>query len=306
MKNFASYYFLPILFLFSLSVSAQKKKLVVDVGHSIAEIQPTMYGIFFEDINYAADGGIYAEMVKNRGFEFDDPKMGWQQPNTNPYGFNPKSGIATIINSDADLANRNFLRVTIENDKGYELVNEGFWGMGIKKNAKYRFSLMARNIGQTIKKINVQFVDSLGHVMGKSSIEPKGKDWETYTNMLVAAETHKKATLKFTFEGSGVIDLDNISLFPEDTWKGRKNGLRKDIVQLLADLQPGFLRFPGGCIVEGRTLAQRYQWKKTVGPVWDRTLLINRWNTEFAHRPAPDYFQSFGLGFFEYFQLSSF
>ena len=116
MKNFASYYFLPILFLFSLSVSAQKKKLVVDVGHSIAEIQPTMYGIFFEDINYAADGGIYAEMVKNRGFEFDDPKMGWQQPNTNPYGFNPKSGIATIINSDADLANRNFLRVTIEND----------------------------------------------------------------------------------------------------------------------------------------------------------------------------------------------
>ena len=304
MKNFASYYFLPILFLFSLSVSAQKKKLVVDVGHSIAEIQPTMYGIFFEDINYAADGGIYAEMVKNRGFEFDDPKMGWQQPNTNPYGFNPKSGIATIINSDADLANRNFLRVTIENDKGYELVNEGFWGMGIKKNAKYRFSLMARNIGQTIKKINVQFVDSLGHVMGKSSIEPKGKDWETYTNMLVAAETHKKATLKFTFEGSGVIDLDNISLFPEDTWKGRKNGLRKDIVQLLADLQPGFLRFPGGCIVEGRTLAQRYQWKKTVGPVWDRTLLINRWNTEFAHRPAPDYFQSFGLGFFEYFQLS--
>nr|UZM28258.1 alpha-L-arabinofuranosidase gene [uncultured bacterium] len=304
MKNFAGPHFLPLLLMFSLSVVAQKTELVVDVSHSISEIQPTMYGIFFEDINYAADGGIYAEMVKNRGFEFDNPMMGWLQPSTNPYGFNPRSGIGTIIKSNADAANRNFLRATIENDKGYELVNEGFWGMGIQRNALYRFSMMARNTNQAIKKINVQMVDSLGQVLANGSIAPTDKDWETYTTTLVGTETNKKATLKFTFEGSGVLDLDNISLFPEDTWKGRKNGLRKDIVQLLADMQPGFLRFPGGCIVEGRTLTQRYQWKKTVGPVWDRTLLINRWNTEFAHRPAPDYFQSFGLGFFEYFQLS--
>ncbi len=98
--------------------------------------------------------------------------------------------------------------------------------------------------------------------------------------------------------------MDMISMFPEDTWKGRKNGLRKDLVQLLADLQPGFLRFPGGCIVEGRTLEKRYQWKKTVGAVEDREMLVNRWNTEFSHKLTPDYFQSFGLGFFEYFQLS--
>jgi alpha-N-arabinofuranosidase len=95
-----------------------------------------------------------------------------------------------------------------------------------------------------------------------------------------------------------------ISLFPEDTWKGRKNGLRKDIVQLLYDMKPGFLRFPGGCIVEGRTLADRYQWKNSVGAVENRKTMINRWNMEFPQKAAPDYFQSFGLGFFEYFQLS--
>ncbi len=95
-----------------------------------------------------------------------------------------------------------------------------------------------------------------------------------------------------------------ISLFPDDTWKNRPGGLRADLVQLLADLKPGFLRFPGGCIVEGRELANRYQWKKTIGDIEDRQMIVNRWNTEFKHRLTPDYFQSFGLGFFEYFQLA--
>jgi alpha-N-arabinofuranosidase len=95
-----------------------------------------------------------------------------------------------------------------------------------------------------------------------------------------------------------------ISLFPDDTWKNRPGGLRSDLVQLLADLKPGFLRFPGGCIVEGRDLENRYQWKKTIGNIEDRHLIVNRWNTEFAHRLTPDYFQSFGMGFFEYFQLA--
>ena len=95
-----------------------------------------------------------------------------------------------------------------------------------------------------------------------------------------------------------------VSLFPGDTWKGRPAGLRADIVQLLADLKPGFLRFPGGCIVEGYDLSLRYQWKKTIGNIEDRQTLLNRWNSEFAHRQTPDYYQSFGLGFFEYFQLA--
>jgi alpha-N-arabinofuranosidase len=295
---------LVILLIFSISASGQKTRLEVDATHSIAEIQPTMYGIFFEDINFAADGGVYAEMIKNRGFEFDNPSMGWQQPNSNPYGFNKKSGIANIIKSNPDASGSNFCRVTIENDSGYVLINEGFRGIGIEKDAKYQLSLMAQNTKRSIQKIRIEFVDEAGRVLGECNIMPAAGDWETYTATMVAKETNPKVVLKFTFEGKGVIDLDNISLFPEDTWRGRKNGLRKDIVQLLSDLHPGFLRFPGGCIVEGRTLAQRYQWKKTVGPLWDRTLLINRWNTEFEHRPAPDYFQSFGLGFFEYFQLA--
>jgi alpha-N-arabinofuranosidase len=104
-------------------------------------------------------------------------------------------------------------------------------------------------------------------------------------------------------DGKGTLDLDFISLFPEDTWKHRPGGLRADMVQALADMHPGFMRFPGGCIVEGSVLERRYQWKNTIGPIEDRHLLINRWNYEFLHRPTPDYFQSFGLGFFEFFQL---
>ena len=176
--------------------------------------------------------------------------------------------------------------------------------MGIKKNALYRLSLNASVQSGDIQKINFAFVNNDGKEFGNSSIMPDGKNWATYTTKLKATATEAKAKLKITFEGTGVIDLDMISLFPVDTWKGRKNGLRKDLVQLLYDLKPGFLRFPGGCIVEGRTLAKRYQWKNTVGPVDDRTVLINRWNTEFKHRLTPDYFQSFGLGFYEYFQLA--
>jgi len=111
--------------------------------------------------------------------------------------------------------------------------------------------------------------------------------------------------LNLIFEGSGVIDIDIISLFPHDTWKNRPGGLRNDLVQKIADLKPGFIRFPGGCIVEGKDLANRYQWKKTVGDVDYRKLIMNRWNVEFPRRSAPDYYQSFGLGFYEYFLLAA-
>ena len=192
----------------------------------------------------------------------------------------------------------------INDDKGFEIINEGFRGMGIKKDAKYNLSLKAANPSGNIKKIIIQFIDKDKKVLGETSITPTAKDWQNYTAQFTAVQTEAKAQLKITFEGTGTIDLDMISIFPEDTWNNRKNGLRKDIVQLLYDMKPGFLRFPGGCIVEGRTLAERYQWKKTVGDVDKRETLINRWNIEFKHRPAPDYFQTFGLGFFEYFQLS--
>jgi len=282
----------------------QLNKLVVDVGNSIAKIHPTMYGIFFEDINFAADGGLYAEMIKNRGFEFEEPMMGWLQPNSDRYSTNKNSGMASIIKEESSASDRNFCRVRINNDTVYVLLNEGFRGMGIKKNARYHLSLLAAKQSGDIRGISFSFVNSEEKVLGNTSIITDEQDWTAYKTELTATDTEAKARLKITFEGRGVIDLDMISLFPEDTWMGRKNGLRKDLVQLLYDLKPGFLRFPGGCIVEGRTLAKRYQWKKTVGPVEDRTVLVNRWNTEFRHRPTPDYFQSFGLGFFEYFQLA--
>jgi len=293
-----------MLLVFTGFAYGQLNNLVVDVSNSKAKIQPTMYGIFFEDINFAADGGLYAEMIKNRGFEFEEPMMGWLQPNSNRHSMNKNSGIASIIEEQSSTSNKNICRVTINNDTGYVLLNEGFRGMGIKKNALYNLSLQAVEQSGHIRKINFSFVNGDGKVLGKTSVIINGKDWKIYTAQLTATDTEAKARLKITFEGTGVIDLDMISLFPEDTWMGRKNGLRKDLVQLLYNLEPGFLRFPGGCIVEGRTLAKRYQWKKTVGPVEERTVLVNRWNTEFKHRLTPDYFQGFGLGFFEYFQLA--
>jgi alpha-N-arabinofuranosidase len=292
------------LLLTGFLANAQKTTLEVDVAKTITKIQPTMYGVFFEDINFAADGGLYAEMIKNRSFEFENPLMGWNQPNSDRHSFNKQSGIATTIKVLENKTNPNFCRILINDAKGYELINEGFRGMGIKKDAKYNLSLKAANHNGAIKKIIVQFIDKNKKVLGETSIVPTSSDWQTYTAQFTATQTEAKAQLKITFEGTGTIDLDMISLFPQDTWNNRKNGLRKDIVQLLYDMKPGFLRFPGGCIVEGRTLAQRYQWKKTVGDVEKRETLINRWNTEFDHKPAPDYFQTFGLGFFEYFQLS--
>ena len=292
------------LLLNGLHATAQKTNLEVNTATTVTKIQPTMYGVFFEDINFAADGGLYAEMIKNRSFEFEAPRMGWEQPNSDKHSFNTTSGIATTVKALENKTNPSFCRVLINDAKGFSMINEGFRGMGIKKDAKYNLSLKAANHNGAIKKIIIQFIDKNKKVLGETSIVPTSNDWKGYTAQFTATQTEAKAQLKITFEGNGTIDLDMISLFPEDTWMNRKNGMRKDIVQLLYDMKPGFLRFPGGCIVEGRTLAQRYQWKKTVGDVEQRETLVNRWNTEFTHKPAPDYFQTFGLGFFEYFQLS--
>lgn len=296
-------YFGILLFVGCSILSAQQTNLQIDLSKEVAEIQPTMYGIFFEDINFAADGGLYAELVKNRGFEFADPMMGWGQPNSDRHSLNLKSGFASIIKSDKNQANRNYCHVTVNDPSGYELINEGFRGMGIKSGNTYLLSINLANASDDMKSVNFQLVSD-GVIIAECSVSPNNSDWETYEAHMTASQTTQKAKLKITFGGRGEIDMDMVSLFPEDTWNGRKKGLRKDLVQLLDDLQPGFLRFPGGCIVEGRTLARRYQWKKTVGPIEDRELLVNRWNTEFGHRLTPDYFQSFGLGFFEYFQLS--
>lgn len=289
---------------FFAGVRAQQSvPMVVKADDVVAEMQPTMYGVFFEDINFAADGGLYAELVKNRSFEFTLPLTGWLQPDSDRHSLNENSGIATVIRSDKE-HNARFCRVEVKNDKGYRLINEGFRGMGIKEGEKYNLSFMAARQEGNISGIHFQLIDAKGTVLAETSVRPDSGDWKKYTAVLTPNRTEEKAQLKITFDGNGSIDMDMISLFPENTWKNRPNGLRKDLVQLLYDMDPGFLRFPGGCIVEGRTLDRRYQWKKTVGPVEERDILVNRWNTEFGHRLTPDYYQSFGLGFFEYFQLA--
>jgi len=285
----------------AMAWAQQAKTITVEIDKPTVKISPNMWGIFFEDINFSADGGLYAELVKNRSFEFSKPLMGWKEVRAN--GGNGNSLIINRGNENAN--NPRFDRVTVKTDEGYyALVNEGFRGMGIEKGKTYNFSFLARKISGNVK-VHVILLGSDGKTFwGDASLDGFTDKWGKYSASFTATGTDAKAQLVVQFVSSGVLDIDMVSLFPKDTWKNRPGGLRADLAQKLADLHPGFVRFPGGCIVEGRDLANRYQWKKTVGDVNERELIINRWNTEFPYRSAPDYFQSYGLGFFEYFQLA--
>lgn len=277
-----------------------EKVYTIDAAKIKAHVQPTMYGIFFEDINMAGDGGVYAELVKNRSFEFAAPLMGWDEVKDKG-----SDGSILILNRTAESPdNPRFIRVNSKSEAGYGLINEGFHGMGIKKDNRYNFSVLAKSVTTPTVSLQIELVNSRGEVIGSATVEPSSKQWKKYTTSFLATETEPKAKLRILVKGAGTVDLDMISLFPQDTWKQRPGGLREDLVQKLADLKPGFLRFPGGCIVEGRELETRYQWKRTIGDIASRKMIVNRWNTEFAHRPSPDYYQSFGLGFLEYFELA--
>jgi len=297
---FSNLLFIALLFTSLYSSAQLPSPIVVKLGKPIANIQPTMWGIFFEDINFAADGGIYAELVKNRSFEFAKPWMGWRilKPDTT-------LGVLIINQGEKNPNNPRYLRVSVaEGEPAFAISNEGFRGMGIKKGMTYHFSALVRQSEESNVKMRIEIINSNGKIIGMTNLAPKSKDWKRHTADFTSNETDPRTKLNIWFEGKGSLDIDMVSLFPDDTWKQRPGGLRADLVQLLADLKPGFIRFPGGCIVEGHELATRYQWKNTIGNIEDRKMMINRWNTEFKHRLTPDYYQSFGLGFFEYFQLS--
>ena len=277
----------------SLGASAQHQ-FAVQANKPGVEIQPTMYGIFFEDINFGADGGLYAEMVENRSFEFPQRLMGW-----NTFG--------NVTVSDVKPAfDRNPHYVTLEasgaREKQTGLENRGFFGMGLKKDMKYDFTVYARlhllNGKQT--KIRVELVNSNNNVIAKQSITITNNKWQKYTTTLTSPQTDAKGLMRVYLESGESVDLDHISLFPQDNW----NGLRADLVQDLSDLHPGVFRFPGGCIVEGTDLETRYEWKNSVGAPENRPLNENRWNYTFPHRLYPNYYQTYGLGFYEYFLLS--
>ena len=283
----------------TLSASAQTHVMDVNTKKLGAPVQSTMYGIFFEDINYAADGGLYAEMVKNRSFEFPQRLMGWRA-----------FGRFEVRDDGPFERNPHYVRLSNSGhrDKFTGLENEGFFGVATKKDATYRFSVWARCPEGGSSTLEVSLVDN--DTMGEdqryvgANIEVSGKEWKKYTAELKSPRTEAKGALRIFLGGrKAVTDVEHVSLFPTDTWKGRENGMRRDLAQALADMKPGVFRFPGGCIVEGTDLATRYNWKNSVGPVENRPLNENRWHYTFGHRFFPDYFQSYGLGFFEFFQL---
>jgi alpha-L-arabinofuranosidase len=274
-------------------------RMVIQADRPGARISPTMYGVFFEDVNYGADGGLFGELVKNRSFEFPDPLMGWREIK------NVAAGSLQVLDQNPfTAANPHYLKIASDAaGGGYGVANEGFFGIGAREGEPYLFSAIIRSGDARKTSLRIQLVNPAGRVLAQAKLADFTSRWTRYSATLLPTATEPRAQLQVILESPGQIDMDTVSLFPKNTWMNRPGGLRKDLVQWLADLKPGFVRFPGGCIVEGRHLATRYQWKNTIGKPEDRRLLINRWNIEFRHRPAPDYYQSFGLGFYEYFLL---
>ncbi len=287
---------LPALIAATFSVSAQNAlEITVEQPKNEITIAPEMYGIFFEDINFAADGGLYAELVKNRSFEFtNSPLMGWLT-----YG-------KVEVRTDAGPFPRNPHYLRLNNTgllMGTGIMNEGFRGMGVMEGKHYNFRFFSRAVGLGEAKLKVELISAANDIIASSEAEVTSGEWSEYKLQLKPDRTCSRASLRIGLVSPGELDIEHVSLFPADTWKGRENGMRKDLAQALADLQPGVFRFPGGCIIEGNNLETRYQWKHSVGPVENRPVNENRWNYEFQHRFTPDYFQSYGLGFFEYFLL---
>ena len=278
---------------------AQENVITVNAKKAGAEIQPTMYGIFFEDINFAADGGLYAELLKNRSFEFPDHFAGWDI-----------SGKVTLRDDGPFERNPHYVRLAPSGhrDKHTMLENHGFFGIGVKSGEEYRFSVWARVPDGGSAKLWIDLVENAtmeeDQKLGNVGLDISGKEWKKYTAIVKPRRTFPKAHLRVWGDGKVTTDLEHVSLFPVKTYKGHENGMRLDVAQALEDLHPGVFRFPGGCIVEGTDLETRYQWKNSVGPVENRPLNENRWHYTFTHRYFPDYFQSYGLGFFEYFQLA--
>ena len=273
---------------------AAQRQLTVQTKKMGAPIQPTMYGICFEDINFGADGGLYAEMVINRSFEFPQTLMGW-----NSFG--------NVTVSDVRPAFDRNPHYVVLGDSGHiekrtGLENRGFFGMGIKKGLRYDFSVYARKhvASSANARIRVELVDSRNEIVARQRITVSSGDWQKYTASLEPKVTDGKALMRVFLETAEGVDMDHVSLFPSDNW----HGLRADLVKDLEDLHPGIFRFPGGCIVEGTDLETRYQWKNSVGQVENRPLNENRWNYTFAHRMYPTYYQSYGMGFYEFFLLS--
>ncbi|HUC83932.1 MAG TPA: alpha-L-arabinofuranosidase C-terminal domain-containing protein, partial [Candidatus Acidoferrales bacterium] len=300
----------------ALSLAAQPAKIVVDAGHPSHPISPTLWGIFFEDINMSADGGIYPELVRNRSFEDADTPDYWKFASVG----DSKSDVS-VITADVhgrppplNPFNRKFLRVNVAGPSSlqngglwgggaggaiqgaagggaFTLQNEGYWGMNIVSGDAYVLKFAAR--GEEFDgRLTARILGADGTVLANGDVSGIGNSWHYYRLELRASGSDPKAKLEISGEGHGVLYLDMVSLMPKKTWKD--HGLRPDLAESLAALHPKFMRFPGGCWVEGDDFAHMNHWKNTVGNIDVRTPLWNIWGYNATH----------GLGFYEYLQLA--
>jgi alpha-L-arabinofuranosidase len=289
---------LTLVFCFSIVSNGQTAK-------GGKRISTDLFGLFFEDINYAADGGLYAELVQNRSFEYNPTEQG----NWNPYSFwqyvapgFSYGRISVETSSPIHPNNPHYMVLEVEHvgheanyngETGVGLKNYGFDGIVIRKGANYNFSMFARQLSNKSISLAITIQNPKGEVLASGSITTSSNDWKKYTTTLNANAASDSATLVVLASTEGKFALDLISLFPEKTFKNRQNGLRQDLAQTLADMHPRFIRFPGGCLSHGDGLGNIYRWKNTIGPVEERKEQRNIWG----------YNQTVGLGYFEYFQF---
>ncbi|MEJ5259874.1 MAG: alpha-L-arabinofuranosidase C-terminal domain-containing protein [Anaerohalosphaeraceae bacterium] len=298
--RFSKFLFLPALWVLSAFPSpVQALTLTIRTDSPGKPISPMLFGIFFEDLNYAADGGLYAELVQNRSFEYsalDRPDWnaltGWQL-------LKRAEGDGTAYIGDArPLGPNNPRYLELHCRAGREgsavgLSNSGFGGIVLKAGEGYTFSVFARQQPGRHFSWQVCLESRDGTILDSRDLPPLSSDWKPYSAVLHPKESTDSGRIVLWIHGDGVIYLDMVSLFPQNTFKNRKNGLRRDLAEVIADLKPRFVRFPGGCLVHGDGLSNLYRWKDTIGPVEHRKAQKNIWR----------YHQTVGLGYFEYFQF---
>ena len=254
--------------------------------NDVKDISPDLMGIFFEDISYAADGGLYAELIQNRDFEYTaDDHRGWDAKTAWKL---EGEGTTWTIETQAPIHKNNAHYAVLKTTTpGAKLTNEGWDGIPLQKGKKYDFSLFTKGAGP----LRVSLVE--GKTIIASKTFKATKEWRQQKVALTASQSADKASLVIEPLEVGSIHLDFISLFPQETFKGHPNGLRKDLAEVIADLKPRFVRFPGGCATHGQGIDNIYHWQATVGELWERQPDMNIWS----------YHQTRGLGFHEYFQF---
>lgn len=268
-------------------------------------ISPELFGLFFEDINYSSDGGLYAELVQNRSFEYSPTdRREWSSFSFWEYVTPGFSYGSLNVETTAPLNpnNPHYVVLNVEHvgkeekytgPSGVGIKNTGFDGMTIRQGEKYNLSLFACQLTDDNISLTVSIQTPKGKILAEEKLSTASKEWKKYSASLVSAESSDSASLVIMATSNGKLALDVISLFPEKTFKNRINGLRPDLAQALADMKPRFIRFPGGCLVHGDGLGNMYRWKQTIGPVEQRIEQKNLWG----------YHQTAGLGYFEYFQF---